>query len=222
MKIAIEGNIGSGKSSLMAAAKSISATCRESFDFFFEPLETWHDLLQKYFEDPTAWALPFTLEVLRTHDRVLEWESRAVGNRKPHCIVERSPYACRDVFSLILKHDRVFSADDMRLIETYVDLFGWKPDIVIIVDVPPHECLDRIHARGRPNEQPTYEYLKCVQCYYDKMLHTTLQGVPVYRMIQSSSESVDAFHARFALLLERLISRETSPERQSITRASGR
>lgn len=204
MKIAVEGNIGSGKSTLMAAAKRISATCRDSVDFFFEPLDAWHDLLQLYFEDPKAWSLPFSLEVLRSHDRIIEWDTHP-SRRKPHCVVERSPYACRYVFSDILRHDGVLSADDMVLLDKYFEMFRWTPDVVILVDVDPGVCLDRISQRARSGETPSYEYLRCIQYYYNKMLHGVLQDVPVYRVIQGSTENEDAFHARFALLLEKLI-----------------
>lgn len=213
MKIAVEGNIGSGKSTLMAAAKRM---CRESFEFFFEPLETWHDLLHLYFQDPATWALPFTLEVLRSHDRVLGHDGAT-----SHCVVERSPYACRYVFSEILKHDGYLSADDMELVDKYFRMFAWTPDVVVLVDVEPHVCLERIAARGRDGEAPSYDYLRCIRYYYDKMLHSTLQRVPVYRLIQGSTESKEAFQARFALLLENVIKEAGAPQSRATPRREG-
>ena len=61
LTIAFEGNIGSGKSTLM---KAIAATLKHSvsIEVFLEPIEKWkncdgHNLLSLFYKDPKRWAM---------------------------------------------------------------------------------------------------------------------------------------------------------------------
>lgn len=197
MRISIEGNIGAGKSSLLSALPKRSPWLNDHADFFPEPIHEWGETLDRYLRDKHTWAVPLTLDILRGFG-IPEAAKRA-GR---HQIVERSPYACRYVFTEILINSGHIQQQHLPLIEKYVELFGWKPDLVVYIDAPPATCLDRIEARSRPGEESiTYEDLKYIDYMYNKMMATHFASIPVIRCVQGETESIDAFHARISIML---------------------
>jgi len=196
MRISIEGNIGVGKSSLLDALPKRSPWIAEHADLFPEPIHEWGETLERYLQDKKAWAVPLTLDILRGFG--IPEAAKKAGR---HQIVERSPYACRYVFTEILQNEG-YIQQHMQVIDEYMTLFGWKPDLIVYVDVPPATCLERIEARSRPGEESiTYEELKCIDYMYGKMFETHLADVPVVRCVQGENESIDAFHARISIML---------------------
>jgi deoxyadenosine/deoxycytidine kinase len=196
MRISIEGNIGAGKSSLMDALPLRSPWLAQHVDLFPEPIHEWGDTLELYLEDQKAWALPLTLDILRGFG--IPEAAKKAGR---HQIVERSPYACRYVFTEILKNEGKLQGDH-QIIDEYMSLFGWKPDMVVFIDVPPATCLERIEERARPGEEKiSYEDLKYIDYMYGKMFSSQLADIPVVRCVQGETESNDAFHTRISIML---------------------
>lgn len=168
VRIAVEGNIGSGKSSALAAL----ALAFPDVPTFPEPVDEWTDLLQLFYSSPAEWALAFSLKVLLTFR-----EPGAIDT----CIVERSPLASRHVFSQILYNDGSLMQQEWELFKEYHDLMAWKPDVFIYVDTPVHACLDRIRERGRPGESVIDEqYLRRIEFQYANMLRYV--NIPVVKV----------------------------------------
>lgn len=167
MRIAVEGNIGSGKSGCVAALAAAFPTV----PCFPEPVEEWADLLKLYYASPAEWALPFSLKVL------LSFRAPAAT---PTCIVERSPLASRHVFSQLLYNEGALNVQEWDLFKEYHDLLKWEPDLIFYVDTPPQTCLERVAARARRGEAGIdLEYLRKVEFQYANMLRFT--DVPVVR-----------------------------------------
>lgn len=201
MRISIEGNIGSGKSTALARCHSV-ADCT----VFPEPLEEWGEILDLYFEDKATWALPLTLDILRGFHR---------SYSTAHAIVERSPMTCRYVFTEILRNDVLLRAEDMAIVEQYMSIFGWEPDAIVYIHVDPSTCLDRIKDRARPGEVDavTYDELRMIEHQYEKMFATHLKHVPIVRLRQRPDELEDAFHARVCESVTTLLN--TQPQKKS-------
>lgn len=199
MRISIEGNIGAGKSSLIEALPKRSPWLGEHADFFPEPIHEWGETLERYLEDKKLWSELFTLDVFRGFG--IPEAAKKAGR---HQIVERSPYACRYVFTEILKNEGYIK--NMQLIDEYFNLFGWKPDMIVHVDVNPSTCHERIERRARTGEETiTYEELRCIDYMYNKMYDAHFADVPVVRCVQGENESIDAFHARISILLTKTL-----------------
>lgn len=201
MIIVIEGNIGAGKSEVLASLQKHLANvlAPESIEFFPEPLDQWGDTLQLYFKNKKKWAALLALDILRAFGDVPASKAR-------HQIVERSPDACRHVFCELDKHAGHVSKDEMAIVDQYYDLYGWVPDLVLHLEVNDAVCCDRIEGRGRPGEDTlTYELIRAISFQYEKMYKTHMQHVPIIRCVQSVSEDKDAFHARLAYLVLRAI-----------------
>lgn len=200
MRISIEGNIGSGKSSLLDALPKRSPWLREHVDFFPEPLHEWGDTLQRYLQDKKTWSVPLTLDILRG------FGNPAAQTTKRHQIVERNPYTCRHVFTQILLQDGDIKQNHMHTIDEYMSIFGWKPDMIVYLNVPPATCLDRIEARARDGEASiTYEELKLIEYMHEKMFRDQLSDTTVISCTQGETESIDAFHARISILLTKTL-----------------
>lgn len=139
MIISIDGNIGSGKSSALAAIADAHAT-------FAEPVAEW-SLLESFYGDRDAFALPFQLEVLESYAGV-------PGTCPPGglLVTERSPLTCRDVFGKLLVNDGALTPAQWDVYNRWYDRLGWTPDGIVFIDTPPATCLERIAERGRPSE----------------------------------------------------------------------
>lgn len=207
MIIAIEGNIGAGKSELIAHLQTSLGKAHESIDFFPEPLDVWGETLQMYAVNKRKWASILALDVLRGLGDVK-------ASAKRHQIVERTPYACRYVFTEIDKHDGHIKKEELDVIDQYFELYGWKPDVVLHLAVEEGVCCDRIESRGRPGEERvSYEHVKAIGYYYDKMYQSHFPDQPVIRCVQSQSETMAAYHARLTYLVLRAIENDDQKHR---------
>lgn len=197
MRIAIDGNIGAGKSELIAYLQAIFSS--GDVDFYPEPTDEWHALFVSFMMNKKKYALPFTLEVLRQFGRVKH-------SLKKHQIVERHPLATMHVFNTILKNDRLLSPVDLDIADDYFSVFGWTPDVIIYLDVDDATCTDRVETRGREGEESlTYDDLRAISYNYEKMYKEAIPGVRVYKCMQAHTETKAQFHARIATLVNTLI-----------------
>jgi deoxyadenosine/deoxycytidine kinase len=194
MIISIDGNIGSGKSTIMDA---VSKNPRIDAEFFPEPLHIWGETLQKYFDDKKTWACPLTIDILAAFDQVRQ-------STRTHQIVERSPLACLDVFTEILKHDGMLTKDELNVIDEYASVFKWIPDVILYIDVDPLTCQERMRSRNRHGEDVPYDELRAIEYRYKKVLERASCRVHIVK--QSDSESIDAFHARISLCIQNILS----------------
>lgn len=161
MRVCVEGNIGSGKSTALAEITSL--TVRQ------EPIKQWGSLLDLYYQDPATWSLAFNLKVLHSFHGVTA------------DVVERSPGACRHVFGQLAYNDNHLSPAAWEVFKEYHDLLGWEPDAYVYIDTPPDVCYSRLQQRGRACEAGvTEEYLKRIEFQYQNFLKFT--AVPVIRL----------------------------------------
>lgn len=169
MRVSLEGNIGSGKSTVLQALASQGFVVKE------EPIHEWGTLLDKYYDDPVTWSLAFNLKVLRSFQDLPE-----VSNGDMVCI-ERSPGATRHVFGQLAYNDEHLSPAAWNIFKEYHDILGWEPDAYVYIDTSPTVCHTRLSNRGRPCEQGlTEEYLHRIEFQYTNFLKFT--DVPVHHI----------------------------------------
>ena len=193
MRLAVEGNIGGGKTEALAAL----ASAFPSMPVFTEPVDEWADLMQLFYAAPAEWALAFSLKVLLSF--------RRPGAATETCLVERCPLATRHVFSQLLYNDGSLTHHEWELFKEYHDVLAWKPDAILYIDTPVDVCLDRIRQRGRGAERGIEEdYLRRVDFQYANMLRFV--DVPVLRF-DGTLPPAD-LHAAMADAVRKLISEE--------------
>lgn len=144
MKIAIEGNIGSGKTTQLDLLKRLSVPV------YKEPIHLWP--LEEFYDDPKRNAFLMQTSVLAT------FPDRGPG------IYERSTRASKSVFSNLTHPQELM---------TYGILYnrlGWDPDYWIFLESSPELCLKRIRGRnGRGDQAVTLEYLEKLDTKYKEM-----------------------------------------------------
>lgn len=157
MKIVIEGNIGSGKSSLIS---EIGKNLR--IPTFLEPIHQW-SLIDKYYEDVSRWGFTFNLEVLLSF---YKWK-----NNNFNGIYERSPNSCRHIFFQMLVDSESIIPEEEKIFDDIFDKVSWKSDITIYIKTHPDICMDRMIKRGRNCENNvSIGYLKKIDEKHEKMI----------------------------------------------------
>ncbi|XP_065900504.1 deoxynucleoside kinase-like [Dysidea avara] len=183
IRIAVEGNIASGKSTLLRMfAKQYSA--KE----LAEPVKKWQNLggenvLDRMYQDPKRWSYLFQSYVLLT---MMEVHNAQVDSRLS--VMERSVYSARHCFVENLHVNNLM--DDMEY-SCYLQWFDYlitnnKPqlDLIVYLRTSPEVCMQRLKLRGRQEEEPvTMEYLQSLHDRHEEWLSgnkwASLNGIPV-------------------------------------------
>lgn len=159
MKIAIEGNIGCGKSTVL---KTICERTR--LPIFLEPVDTeWKQGLDLFYTDHTRWGFTFNMTVLNTYAKYKDNAFKA--------IYERSPLSCKHIFSQLQFESGKMSIYEYTLFEDFYRQLAWAPDVMIYVQTPPELCQQRMNMRGRECEKEVpLEYLRSVHDKYEQLI----------------------------------------------------
>lgn len=162
--IAIAGNMGSGKSSL------VEFLCRH-FDLkpFFEPNDL-NPFLAKFYKDMKRWAFHSQMHFL-THKFRIHRELDSY----PHTVIQdRSIYEDAEIFAYNLYRQGSMSKEEWR---TYRDLYEVMveainpPDLLIYLGCPLRTLKKRISRRGRGFEAKVPdEYLRRLERSYKRWL----------------------------------------------------
>jgi deoxyadenosine/deoxycytidine kinase len=190
MKIAIEGNIGCGKSTV------ISRLCTETrLPIFLEPVDDWKDWLTLFYNDPARYGLAFNLNVLMTFNR---WK----GNEF-QAIYERSPLSNRFVFAELQKDHGKMNALELDLFHKLYLKLGWAPDVIIYIKTNPEVCHTRMLQRARECEsQVSLSYLQDVDKKYEDMILNTPPDVTTITV--DGNRSHEAVYTEIHKIIKRL------------------
>lgn len=162
--IAIAGNIGVGKSTLV---RMLSAEM--NWDPFYEPV-TENPYLADFYQNMSAWAFHsqvfFLTHRLRAHFQLAQYSSSVVQ--------DRSVYEDAEIFA-----ENLFRQGNMieRDYQTYRELYETTvqflppPDLVIYLRASVPTLLNRINSRGRDYERKiSAEYLQNLNDLYESWI----------------------------------------------------
>ena len=165
MLISIEGNIGSGKSTIINFLKSLN---NENIVFVDEPVDEWLNIksnnknaLELFYENQSKNA--FWFQVLAYITRLRNLLETIEKNPNKIIITERSIYTDKYVFAQMLFEDGHINDIEFQTYNYWFDTFEKQTriDIVLYVNTNPEECMNRIHTRNRPEETKIpLEYLQ--------------------------------------------------------------
>jgi deoxyadenosine/deoxycytidine kinase len=175
--ISIEGNIASGKSTVIEALR-----LNPSFEVFLEPTYQWeniqnadcagssYNLIRLFYEDPAHHAFELQEFVRLTF---LEIAAKQIPPNKVR-ITERNALSA-EVFVQAGQHlnglQRTIFEGYINLINTSEQLQGAVPDVVIYLETDAAKCLQRIKQRGRPGErQIEISYLHQLEFEYKQWI----------------------------------------------------
>ena len=195
--ISIEGNIGSGKSSILhhleqycfatatsATATSATATAfdltRHNIVFVKEPVDEWsticdasgETILTKFYRDPAKYAFAFQIMAYATRLNVL----RKTMAENPDCslmICERSLEADKYIFANMLHDDGLIDSVSYQIYCRNFSEYApdFKVDKIVYINASPDVCFSRIAKRSRTGESNIeLAYLQKCAKYHDKWL----------------------------------------------------
>ena len=162
--IAIAGNIGCGKSSL------VDFICRTyKVEPFFEPNAT-NPYLVDFYKDMRRWAFHSQLYFL-THKFAIHQDLEKARGRRT-VVQDRTIFEDAEVFAAYMQRRGFIKKRDWGV---YQDLYGTicaslkPPDIMIYLRAPVRTIRQRIRLRGRPEEQKIpLSYLRTLNKLYEE------------------------------------------------------
>lgn len=173
----IEGNIGSGKSTLVEVLKTTLQT--EGVIFVPEPIDDWNaivdergeTMLSKFYKFQESYA--FSFQMMAYISRISALRKLIKKNPNAIIITERSVHTDRQVFAKMLYDDKKIESVKYQIYLKWFDEFIQEIPItgIIYVRASPDICYERVHKRGRIGETIPLEYLQNCHDYHERWLH---------------------------------------------------
>jgi deoxyadenosine/deoxycytidine kinase len=153
MIVVIDGNIGSGKSTVLSRLSRL-------FKVVKEPISDWP--LEEFYTDPYNWALPLQIKILQSM-------------KKPEttCFHERCLQSSNFVFwKHLVETNKVPSKHDPIYQELF-KLYEWECDVYVYLRCSPEKCFENISKRVQDGDSHiTLEYLKDIHTKYEEFVST--------------------------------------------------
>ena len=172
MLVTIEGNIGSGKSTLV---QKLHEKFSKEWNFLDEPVDEWlklkddqgRSLIELFYQDKQRYAYTFQNYAYITRIRKLMETSTHDIN-----ITERCVLTDKNVFAKMLVDDGYMNKMEQQMYDDWFDFFKHHSnvDIVIYIKTDPKECKRRIDIRNREGENIDITYLDRLNEYHDKWI----------------------------------------------------
>lgn len=206
--ISIEGNIGTGKSTILANLKIHMDYVMPNNKILFlkEPVDIWesikdengHTILEKFYKDQKRYA--FTFQVMAYISR-LSLLKRAI-KENPDCeiiIIERSLIADKNIFMQMLYDDGQVEMMEYEIYNRwYIEFIEeYRVNSIIYLDSSPEICSERINKRNRNGEEGIpMSYLKKCDDYHKSWLVKT-QTDDAEKQISEHAHSYEICHDKY-------------------------
>lgn len=193
--ISIEGNIGSGKSTMLNHIRKNYT----QWNFIDEPVDSWlsledengKSLLECFYEDKKRWSYTFQSSAYITRytnmtEAIKKWDT----SKTNVFITERCLLTDRYVFAEMLRDDNDLNKLEWNLYTRWFDNFSGLCPIhgLIYVNTEFNVCNDRIKTRGRKGEgQIPLSYLGSLEKQHNKWLSNC--NLPILEITSDPSEA---------------------------------
>ena len=184
VKLAVEGNIGAGKSTFLDVLCDGTLELQDIIEIVPEPVEEWQkvetgehapvNLLDQFYKDPKRYAYAFQHYVLLTR---MQKDRNARSSNKPLQILERSIFSDRMVFVRAM-HEAGFLGDlELSIYDSWFSMQigqdrALTPDGFIYLKARPETCIKRLRNRNRSEEAGVDEaYLENLHDKHESWLH---------------------------------------------------
>jgi deoxyadenosine/deoxycytidine kinase len=179
--ISIEGNIGSGKTTILEKLESRFQN-DDTVVFLREPLDVWEqvkdsktgeNILEKFYSNPDKYAFPFQVMAYASRLSMI----RYAINKNPQCsaiVCERSLAADKNIFAKMLYDDGKIDDVCYQIYEKFYGEFSddLGLDGIVYIDADAEVCEQRVTKRSRQGEDGiSLEYLQKCKDYHDEWLN---------------------------------------------------
>jgi len=182
----IEGNIGSGKSSLVKILKNKLKDIKNTRVIYLpEPVEVWESItdkdgknaIEKYYENPEKYA--FSFQMMAYISRIHQLRETLKDNTNVIIICERSVFTDKEIFAKMLYDDK--KIDDIEYKIYCKWFYEFVKDIpvagLIYVKTDPEICHNRVVKRKRKGEIIPLSYLQNCHKYHEDWLNN--ENLPI-------------------------------------------
>jgi len=179
--VSIEGNIGSGKSTLIQHLTK--KWVDKKIIFLKEPVDEWEKIkdeqgitiLEKFYENQEKYSFSFQMMAYISRLKLLK---DVIENKKEDesiiIITERSLYTDKMVFAKMLYDNKKIEHINYLIYLNWFDTFikDFPLDKIIYIKATPEICLSRIIKRSRQGEgNIPLDYLKQCHEYHENMIN---------------------------------------------------
>jgi deoxyadenosine/deoxycytidine kinase len=179
MLVSIEGNIGSGKSTVLEYLKTITDY---NIIFVDEPVSEWISIKDKdgmnaldcFYKDQKENAFCFQVLAYITRLKKLMDKLKNIDNNSHTIIItERSIETDRNVFAKMLYEEGLLTSIEWETYNYWFNTFKdiSKVDMILYIKTSPVKCLERINTRNRSEESTiNLSYLEKCHSYHENWL----------------------------------------------------
>lgn len=175
----IEGNIGSGKSTLVKLLKE-KCVNNKNLIFLDEPVDEWtkltdehgKNMIEKFYDNQAKYA--FSFQTMAYITRLSKLRKALKSNPHSVIITERSLYTDKYVFAKMLFEDDKIEMVNYKLYMAWFDEFIQDiPETTFIyIKTNPEVCFNRIQIRARQGEENIeLTYLEKCDQYHNDFIH---------------------------------------------------
>tara|TARA_B100001093_G_scaffold520494_1_gene616787 strand:- start:11032 stop:11739 length:708 start_codon:yes stop_codon:yes gene_type:complete len=169
MIFSIEGNIGSGKSTLIRKLKeNLTHVADTPIVYLEEPVDIWcsikdkegDNIIKKYYQDQKKYAFQFQMMAYITRITQLR---KVVETHKNYIIItERSILTDKNVFAKMLHENETLDEISYQIYLKWFDELSQNLQIqnLIYIKTNPETSMKRVLKRNRPGETISLDYLK--------------------------------------------------------------
>jgi deoxyadenosine/deoxycytidine kinase len=197
--ISIDGNIGSGKSTIVNLIKRTCSNMPRNIIILDEPVSIWDTIrdeegtpiLSNFYNDQHKYAFSFQILALSTRISILK---KAIQeNTNSIIITERNLQTDRYVFAQMLFDDGKISTIDFNIYKHMYETFiiDYPISKMIYINTNPSICFERINKRAREGETIGLEYLEQCDNYHNSLAtHMKLNCIHVLEI--DGNKNVDS------------------------------
>ena len=178
--VSFDGNIGSGKSTMMKKAHEFYKDS-ENVIFAEEPVEKWKlikdkngtEMLKLFYQDQEKHAFKFQIMAFVSRLTGLREIVKENPDKNIVIITERSLYTDKEIFAKMLYDQGKMSDVEHQIYLTLFDEFALEFEVnkVVYIRTDPVKCHERIHVRAREGEELIpLAYLEECHKYHEEFL----------------------------------------------------
>lgn len=223
----IEGNIGSGKSTLVRALKQhyetvqTDVTQKPKVVFMEEPVSVWteikdttgENMIEKFYKDQHKYA--FSFQMMAYISRLSMLKQCIKENPNAIIICERSLYTDKNVFAKMLYDEEKIDEVNYQIYMKWFDEF--IEDIpnsgIIYVKADPEISHARVEKRARQGENIPLSYLENCHAYHENWIKHEETDVLILDANENKS-NIEAYHLWIETII-RFITYRSNKDKES-------
>jgi deoxyadenosine/deoxycytidine kinase len=200
--IAIEGNIGTGKSTFVDLLKTKytdQSLLEKQVIFLQEPVNQWEtivdadgvSILEKFYADQKTWS--FAFQMMAYISRLSLLKKTIKENPNAVIFTERSLFTDKNVFAKMLHDDGMINTIEYQIYTKWfndfiedIPLYG-----VVYLQSSPEICFERVKKRSRKGETIPLEYLTKCHNYHDNWIMNSDNPHDIEKVIIDSNVDID-------------------------------